>query len=187
MSTPASREQHSVAHSFFPIVRPGEKTGFYNAKLQRHLTESSDPLDRSGSRQRPQEAVRRAEAMYRSNAAVHLGITCDVCLARNITGVRFKCMQCDGMFRPCNHQCLYLNNILDLDICGSCINSPTARSVHNAQHAFWPIPEPGNTEAYWRARSQPPEATKVHTNVWCNSCTATITGVRHKCLVCEGE
>lgn len=97
MSSPLAREKHSVAHSFFPIEIPGDKKAFYSAKLQRHLaTVPDDDAAPSGS----QNAMSRirAEELYRSTSPVHLGINCDTCLSRNITGVRFKCMQCEGEY-----------------------------------------------------------------------------------------
>ena len=193
MSTPTSREKHPVVHSFFPISRPGDKQGFHSAKLQRHLSEvsqgvagSSSTTAINSSQLRTRDAAQSTEDFYRPSKAVHEHTNCDVCLARNMTGVRFKCLECDGEFFWHRFSCTYKRSLTDFDICSTCMSSPTSRSIHNAHHSFWPIPEPGNTLAYWAARAQPLESKQAHTNVWCNSCTATISGVRHKCLVCEG-
>lgn len=130
----------------------------------------------------------------------HAGITCDACCQRNITGVRFKCLECAGMCsRYCSNRCdLTDPHQPDYDLCAGCVSSPTQRNLHEISHHFFPINVPGNKDAYNSARAQicsqsrcsgaaagrGPSEPPVHRNIICDMCNREVVGIRHKCLDC---
>ncbi|KAH9920249.1 uncharacterized protein BXZ73DRAFT_104766 [Epithele typhae] len=139
--------------------------------------------------------------MSPSKEVVHKGIRCDFCGERDITGTRFKCLQCD-----------------DLDWCSDCATSPTAWATHDEGHAFFPVRpvHKGITcdgcnqrnvtgtrhkclqcadfdfcDAHEAPHNSCPNADQsqpitrlVHKNVICDVCDREVVGVRHKCLDC---
>ncbi|KAH8099823.1 hypothetical protein BXZ70DRAFT_894348 [Cristinia sonorae] len=103
--------------------------------------------------------------MKNESAKVHTGITCDSCSQKPIVGVRAKCLECD-----------------DFDLCRSCLSNPSILKLHQPQHHFWPIDNPGDLTLYRQAQAK--LETNVHDFVRCDACNRTIVGVRHKCLDC---
>ena len=69
MASPKAWEAHPASHAFFPIHKTEDFLQFCLVKDRR---------------------LRRQPT--------HQGITCDGCQQKNITGVRYKCIQCDGQF-----------------------------------------------------------------------------------------
>ncbi|OSD06218.1 hypothetical protein PYCCODRAFT_1475052 [Trametes coccinea BRFM310] len=151
MASPTAWEAHDPKHAFFPIHSTEDFVDFCVVKDKRQRTK-----------------------------LVHKGIHCDGCEMKNITGVRYKCLQCD-----------------DYDLCDVCISDPVKRQMHDVSHPFFPIVSPGQKEAYKQARSRvlpvqppapviPPRPAVEHRNVHCDECRQSpIVGVRHKCLDCD--
>ncbi|KAI0361037.1 hypothetical protein OH77DRAFT_1417236 [Trametes cingulata] len=145
MASPGAWEGHDREHAFFPVHTPDDFVQFCVVK---------------DKRQRSQ--------------AVHKGISCDGCNAKNISGVRHKCLQCE-----------------DYDLCDSCVADPKKREAHNVAHSFFPIVSPGKKDAYNEARSRtrPASSTQpviLHPRVHCDEChQLPLVGVRHKCLDCD--
>ncbi|KAL4246320.1 hypothetical protein ABKN59_008948 [Abortiporus biennis] len=142
MSSSSIREKHDPAHSFWPLENPGMFDTFSNARTK-YLA---------------------GRATLSSERRVHFGITCDHCQVHNITGVRFKCLQCN-----------------DYDLCDTCMALPDVHGGHARGHGFWPVIEPGNLSSWYAARNKLP----VHNHVHCDACNVTVTGIRMKCLDCD--
>ncbi|KAF7798519.1 hypothetical protein EIP86_009740 [Pleurotus ostreatoroseus] len=109
-------------------------------------------------------------ARARKHGVQHHSATCDGCRKR-VTGVRHRCILCE-----------------DFDFCEKCISSADVRAQHDADHPFFPIEVPWDREGFEvaqeRYRSTHP-APPMHFNTTCDGCGLTVTGVRHKCTVCD--
>lgn len=179
ISSPSTRRKHNAGHSFWPIDQPGDKTAYNDART----------------------AV-QASRTWSPEKASHPYITCDVCRASGFSGVRFKCLECEGM--SCWLLVLASTNAccLDYDMCEKCMSSSEAVFAH-APHAFFPIEDPTRFAAYGRARQQRKDLNqkttgavpspifgaprKVHTGINCDACgNKPLAGVRFKCLHCPG-
>lgn len=84
---------------------------------------------------------------------------------------------------------ILLTDFVDYDLCTACLSDPNVRQGHNVTHAFWPIAEPGQKDAYYDAKRecnvQAPPPEPQHYGVTCDGCEASpLKGVRYKCLQC---
>lgn len=96
-------------------------------------------------------------AFVSSPAIIHRGITCDGCEKLDLTGVRFKCLDC-----------------CDFDLCSACIARPGVLEQHSTNHSFLPILS-GND---YKQTS--------HMGITCDGCNKRrFPGVRFKCLECD--
>lgn len=96
-------------------------------------------------------------AFVSSPAIIHRGITCDGCEKLDLTGVRFKCLDCR-----------------DFDLCSACIARPGVLEQHSTNHSFLPILS-GNDYKQM-----------THMGITCDGCNKRrFPGVRFKCLECD--
>ncbi|KAI0778720.1 hypothetical protein BD413DRAFT_116175 [Trametes elegans] len=169
ISSPSTRQKHTVSHVFFPIVQPGKKDAYTEARnrLQGFPPSSS------------------------SAPACHLNITCDGCRKSPIAGIRHKCLDCEdydlcsNCFTSPEHRLKHnvLHAFYPVGVPGELAGYRVAAARHNH-----PLFGRGNLQTA-RERGLPnavpaPPAAVVHKNIICDICDCEIVGVRHKCLDC---
>ncbi|KAI0639950.1 hypothetical protein C8Q77DRAFT_1164747 [Trametes polyzona] len=174
VSDPRKRQEHNLAHSFFPIVVPGNKEAFYEALARLHLEST------------PSAA---------GAVATHHGIHCDGCGKRPIVGVRHKCLDCPdydlctdcisnpGRRSKHNASHAFFPVTIPGELMGyqaALARSNRSRSPRNDHRPSFPqsLDDRGPLEAQLDA-AQP-----VHKNIVCDVCRREIVGVRNKCLDC---
>ena len=83
---------------------------------------------------------------------IHHGVMCEYCGDTNITGIRYRCVQCTGAFlRWCTSFGLAYDRdgcTTDCDRCSWCMANPNAWSAHQPTHQFFPIVHAGVLDAY---------------------------------------
>lgn len=120
------------------------------------------PVDASGNLS--DYTAMRAMRLQQKDGVQHVGVTCDGC-NQSLVGVRHKCLDCG-----------------DFDLCSECLHNPGVHSQHDATHAFFPIPAPGEFSDFNAARIR--RKGVEHVGVTCDGCNGPIHGVRHKCAEC---
>ncbi|KAI1793192.1 hypothetical protein LXA43DRAFT_886348 [Ganoderma leucocontextum] len=155
-----TRQEHDVAHVFFPIETPGEKEGYNRAREEAKKPDVVPPI-------------------------MHTGIHCDGCELYPIVGVRHKCLDCDDfdfctscMSDPAKRENHNVSHAFFP------MYAPSERSRfdrihenHGRNRTQSPRHASGSTES-------PADALPVHRNVICDVCNAEIVGMRYKCLDC---
>ncbi|TCD64312.1 hypothetical protein EIP91_004259 [Steccherinum ochraceum] len=157
MWTPGAMADHPP-HAFFAIERPDNFIAYGRARGQRNVLNGISPGSSSPTSKR-----------FNAPGKIHNGTDCDGCEQSPLRGVRFRCIQCT-----------------DFDFCRSCLSNPSVLEKHNIDHKFWPINEPGDLTRYYKAVEEWGNSVgPVHAGILCDTCDATIIGVRHKCLDCD--
>lgn len=107
MSSSEQRLAHDVAHPFFPIALP-ESLDAYDQATQRMLKTRTSAFTQSQIAipppLPPRPAARSAPTSARSldvtMEAFHIGVHCDGCGQKWLTGTRHKCVDCPGQSAP---------------------------------------------------------------------------------------
>mmetsp|Transcript_38015 Transcript_38015/g.70813 ORF Transcript_38015/g.70813 Transcript_38015/m.70813 type:complete len:208 (-) Transcript_38015:183-806(-) len=106
----------------------------------------------------------------------HVGVQCDICGARDFSGVRYKCSTC-----------------ADYDVCSNCIDEVENRDLH--PHTFLRVAKPIRMMYAHEVGAVPLLANRsewVHRGVCCHNCAESekdkqvncITGYRYFCTIC---
>ena len=181
VASPETRQKHDASHVFFPIPSPGMKEAYKKAR---------------------KEVLEPAVIPPPPTLTLHPRIHCDGCNQFPLSGVRYKCLDCDGESGPTSIPWLPTEiQIPDYDFCASCMSDTARRATHDGSHAFFPMAVTGDRAEYDKVREnyrrvgaeaipvqQSPAvenaARPVHRNIICDVCNRQIIGVRHKCLDC---
>lgn len=124
--------------------------------------------------------MKRSLPFSRSNKrwSVHEGITCDICQASPIRGVRYRCSVCP-----------------DFDSCEACVDNAVQRGPHDpTTHLYLRIPQ--TTTAVQGSPQVANRSQLVHHGFKCACCPAIdptmgapaapmIVGVRYQCVQCQ--
>ena len=115
---------------------------------------------------------RRSYVEKKMNNEIHEGVNCDSCGKENITGIRYKCMECPNY-----------------DMCESCMAKPreqpelhSVSKVHTNEHMILKVPK-------WSQTKKFPLLTNrekwVHKGIQCFHCNKqNIIGWRYLCVQC---
>ncbi|KAI8981131.1 hypothetical protein BD414DRAFT_464073 [Trametes punicea] len=171
VSNPTVRQAHDVSHVFFPIVSPGEK-GTYNEARSRSL---------------------RGNASVQPHALVqHANIHCDECRQSPLVGVRHKCLDCDDYDlctscisnpdRRSHHDGSHA--FFPITVPGDLGAFQAALAQHNRSFFRRGQRSPSQGGSTSNAQTALEIAPPVHKNIICDLCNQEIVGVRHKCLDC---
>ncbi|KAI9056980.1 hypothetical protein FKP32DRAFT_1661460 [Trametes sanguinea] len=175
ISDPIKRQMHDVAHAFFPIVSPGQKDAYKQARSQVPPVQPPAPVIP------PRPVVQ------------HNNVHCDECRQSPIVGVRHKCLDCDDYDlctscisdpeRRSRHDASHA--FFPVTVPGELADFQMALARHNrplfGRGAQQVPPQESNDDSSRIPREAAPP---VHKNVMCDTCNQQIVGVRNKCLDC---
>ncbi|KAL7285558.1 hypothetical protein ACG7TL_000662 [Trametes sanguinea] len=174
ISDPIKRQMHDVSHPFFPIVSPGQKEAYKQAR----------------SRVLPVQPP--APVIPLRPAVQHNNVHCDECRESPIVGVRHKCLDCDDYdlctscisdpVRRSRHDASHA--FFPITVPGEFDDFQMASARHNRPlfgRGAQQVPQESNDDTARIPRETGPP---VHKNVMCDMCNQEIVGLRHKCLDC---
>ncbi|OJT04449.1 Protein NBR1 -like protein [Trametes pubescens] len=168
VADPQKRQLHTADHVFFPIVSPGKKEAYDEARnqLQPGSTSSSQTTTR------------------------HFHVHCDECRQSPIVGVRHKCLDCADydlctscISDPARRQKHDTSHaFFPVTTPGELFDYSMAAARHTRPlfgRSSPPVSAQPQGESAHDASAPP-----VHKNILCDICNKEIIGIRNKCLDC---